>query len=82
MSFIPPLFHENNFVTNFKEKKGRTFQQFSAEQCSRLHFLNDKCLSTVKFSNTVILKTIQYLDRNKARGHCITNEVFHKGFLQ
>ena len=35
----------------------------------RLHFLTEKCLSTVKFVNTDILKIIQNLNSNKTRGH-------------
>ena len=75
---IPPLFHNNKFVTDFKEK-AKLFNSFFAKQCflikndsklpSRLHFLTDKRLSTVKFVNTDILKFIQNLNRNKAHGH-------------
>ena len=36
---------------------------------SRLHFLTDKRLSTVKFVNAGILKIIQNLNPNKAHGH-------------
>ena len=78
ISVIPPLFHNNKFVTDFKEK-AELFNSFSAKQCSlikndsklppRLHFLTDKRLSTVKFVNTDILKIIQNLDPNKAHGH-------------
>ena len=51
---------------------------FFSKQCSlikvtvnspRLHLLTDKCLSTVKFVNTDILKIIQNLNPNKTRGH-------------
>ena len=53
---IPPLFHNNKFVTYFK--------------LPRLHFLTDNCLSMVKFVNIVsILKIIQNLNPNKAHGH-------------
>ena len=75
---IPPLFHDNKCVTDFKEKAER-FNYFFAKQCSlikndsklppRLHLLTDKSLSKVKFVNTDILKIIQNLNPNKAHGH-------------
>ena len=75
---IPPLFHSNKFVTDFKEK-AELFNSFFAKQCSlikndsklppRLHFLTDKRLSMVRFVNTDILKIIQNLNPNKAHGH-------------
>ena len=75
---IPPLFHNNKIVTDFKEK-AELFNSFFAKQCSfikndsklppRLHFLTDKHLSTVKFVNTDILKIVQNLKPNKAHGH-------------
>ena len=74
----PPLFHNNKFVTDFREK-AELFNSFFSKQCSlikndsklplRLHFLTDKLLSTVKFVNTDILKIIQNLNPNKAHGH-------------
>ena len=70
---IPPLFHNNKFVTDFKEK-AELFNSFFAKQCSliknesklppRLHFLTDKRLSTAKFVNNDILKIIQILNPN------------------
>ena len=75
---IPSLFHNNKFVTDFKEE-AELFNSFFAKQCSlikndsklppQLHFLTDKRLSTVKFVNTNILKIIQDLNPNKAHGH-------------
>ena len=75
---IPPLFHNNKFVTEFKEK-AELFNSFFAKQCSlikngskrppRLHFLTEKRLSTVKFVSNDILKIIQNLNPNKAHGH-------------
>ena len=75
---IPPLFHENKFVTDFKEK-AELFNSFSAKQCSliknssklpsHLHYLTDNRLSSVRFSQDDIAKTIQNLDPSKARGH-------------
>ena len=75
---IPPLFHNNKFVTDFKEKAD-LFNSFFAKQYSlikngsklppRLHFLTEMCLSTVKFLNNDILKIIQNLNPNKAHGY-------------
>ena len=75
---ITQLFHNNKFVTDFKEK-AELFNSFFAKQCSliksgsklppRLHFLTDKRLSMVKFVNNDILKIIQNLNPNKAHGY-------------
>ena len=75
---IPPLFHENKFVTDFKEK-AELFNAFFAKQCSliknssklpsHLHYLTDNRLSSVSFSQDDIAKIIQNLDPNKAHGH-------------
>ena len=75
---IPPLLHNNKFVTDFKEK-AELINSFFAKQCSlikidsklppRLHFLTDKRLSAVKSVNTDILKFIQNLNPNKAHDH-------------
>ena len=76
---IPPLFHNNKFVTNFKQK-AELFNSFFTKQCSltknesklpsRLHFLTDQALSMLKFvNNDDILKIIINLKPNKAHGH-------------
>ena len=75
---ISPLFHNNKFVTDFKDK-AKLFNYFFAKQCSliknesklppRLYFLTDQCLSVVKFVNNDILRIIQNLNPNKSHGH-------------
>ena len=75
---IPPLFHENKFVTNFKEK-AKLFNSHLAKQCSlisnssklssHIQYLTDNCLSCVSFSHDKIAKVIQNLDPNKVHGH-------------
>ena len=75
---IPPLFHENKFITNFKEK-AELFNTFFANQCtllnnssvlpSNLAKLTNKSLDTVNFSTDDISKIINNLDPNKAHGH-------------
>ena len=75
---IPPLLHENKFVTDFKEK-AELFNVLFAKQCSLIksssklpshfHYLTDNRLSSVSFSRDDIAKIIQNLDPNKAHGH-------------
>ena len=75
---IPPLFHENKVVINFKEKS-ELFNAFFAKQCSliknisklpsHLHYLTGNHLSSVSFSQDDVAKIIQKLDPNKAHGH-------------
>ena len=75
---IPPVFHDNKFVIDFREK-AELFNTFFAEQCSlpknnselpkNLLFLTEKRLSNVQISNENIIKIINNLDPNKAHGH-------------
>ena len=75
---IPPLFHNNKFITDFKEK-AELFISFFRKQClltknnsklpPRRHFLTVKRSSTVKFVNTDTLKIIKNLNSKKAHGH-------------
>ena len=76
--FITPLFHENKFVTDFKEK-AELFNHFFVNQCSllsnnsvlptNLPQLTNKCLDSIHFSSSDIAKIISHLDPNKAHGH-------------
>ena len=75
---IPPLYHEGNFVTNFK-KKAEVFNSFFASQCSlikndsklpsHLNYKPNYRLLTVNFSIDDITKILQNLDPNKSHGH-------------
>ena len=75
---IPPILHEDKFVTDF-QVKGEIFNFHFAKQCSLLkkesqilpQLLPHKntCLSTVRFSENDILKVIRKLDPKKAHGH-------------
>ena len=75
---IPPLFYENCFITNFKEK-AELFNSFFADQCSLMSnasklpsnftLYTDNRLSTVTFSQDDIGKIIQNLNPNKAHGY-------------
>ena len=56
---IPPLFHENRFITDFKEK-AELFNSFFSNQCSllkncsklptNLRYVTDKRLRTINFA--------------------------------
>ena len=75
---IPPVFHNNKFVIDFKEK-AELFNTFFAEQCSlpnnkselpkSLLFLNEKRLSNAEIPNENIIKITNNRDPNKAYGH-------------
>ena len=75
---IPPVFHNNKFVIDFKEKV-ELFPTFFAEQCSlpsnnselpkSILFLTETRLSNVQISNENIIKIINNLDPNKDHGH-------------
>ena len=72
---IPPLFHENKFITDFNE----TAELIFVNQCSllsnnsvlptNLPQLTSKCLDSIHFSSSDIAKIISRLDSNKAHGH-------------
>ena len=75
---IPPLFHENKSITDFKEK-AELFNHFFVNQCSllsnnnvlptNLPQLTSKCLDSIHFLSSDIAKIISRLDPNKAHGH-------------
>ena len=68
---IPPVFHDNKFAIDFREK-AKLFNTFFAEQCSLpknnsqqpkyLLFLTEKLLSNAQISNENIIKIINNLD--------------------
>ena len=76
--YILPIFHENRFLTNFKEKAD-LFNCFFAKQWSIidngseipsiLHLKTDKYLSNIAFTEKDIVKVIQNLDLNKYHGN-------------
>ena len=78
ISLIPPLFHENRFITDFKEK-AELFNSFFSNQCSllkscskittNLRYVFDKRLPTINFTADNIEKGIVSLNPNKAHGH-------------
>ena len=79
---IPPLLHQDKFVTDFKEKVN-IFNNFFADQCSivsnnselpmTLTKKTHESLSTINFSTDGFLKIIRNLDPNKAHEHNMIN---------
>ena len=75
---IPTFFHENKFVTDFKEK-AELLNHFFVNQCfvlsnnsvlpTNLPQLTNKCLDSIHFSSSEIAKIISNFDLNKANGH-------------
>ena len=75
---IPPLKHQNKYVTDFKEK-AEIFNSFFAEQCSLMNNSikllsivlkrTDKFISSVSFSSNDIVRIILELDPNKTHGY-------------
>ena len=75
---IPLLFHENKFITSFKEKV-ELFNTFFANQCTLLNNssvlpnslakLTNKSLDTVNFTTDDISKIINSLGPDKAHCH-------------
>ena len=75
---IPPLFENNELITDFK-KKAELFHSIFANQCSliknisqlprTLSYETKERLSSVKITNDDILKIIAKLDPSKADGH-------------
>ena len=70
---IPPLYHQVDFITNFKIK-AEFFDSLFASQCSlikndsklpsHLNYKTDNCLSAANFSIDDIAKILQNLDSN------------------
>ena len=76
----PILCHENNFVTDFREKTEIFYHFFFAKHCSLTNSdsslpseiikkKNNSISQDVGFSTKDILKVINNLDFNKAHGH-------------
>ena len=78
---IPPLKHQNKYVTDFKEK-AEIFNSFFAEQCSLMNnssklsstFLKrtDKFISSISLRSKDIARIIRDLEPNQAHGHMIS----------
>ena len=75
---IPPLYHEDDFVTNFKKRLNFSILFFASQfslikNDSKLlfhfNYKTDYCLLTVNLSIDEIAKILQNLDPNKAHVH-------------
>ena len=75
---IPPLFHQNRYITKYKDKT-ELFNNFFANQCSLITYSSvlpsvlfkrtENVISSIDFGSDDIAKIIQNLDPNKAHGH-------------
>ena len=75
---VPPIYDNNRYVTDFKEKC-QLFNSYFSEQCSLLKNIStlpntcskhtNNILDTIIFSKEDIYKVIKNLDPNKAHGH-------------
>ena len=75
---IPPIFHDNKFVTDFS-KKNDLFNSFFAKQCSIIENncvlpsstipVTDPYLANIEFMKDDIKRIICKLDPNKGHGH-------------
>ena len=75
---IPPLFHGDKYIVDFREKS-EIFNSVFVDQCSpisnrfvlcsELPLRTDSTLSTCHFAKEDILRIINNLDPNKAHGH-------------
>ena len=63
---IPRLFHNDNFISNFKDKS-EFFNEHFSEQCSLI--LTHNFLSSFQFTGDDIKSMTNKLDPNKAHGH-------------
>ena len=74
---IPPIYYNNNYITNFKEK-AQTLNDFFAKQCMLVENLTklptnsfkrtNNLLSTISFAKDDIAKIVKNLNPNKAYG--------------
>ena len=74
---IPPIYHNNNYITDFKEK-AQIFNNFFAKQCTLVENSSklptnsfkrtNNLLSTFSFTKDDIAKIIKSLNPNKAHG--------------
>ena len=81
ISCIPPLLHNDKFITNFEEK-AEIFNNFFAKQCYLINTNSDlpsvlskkthKLLPTIHFTSDDILKIIKNFDPNKVHDNDIS----------
>ena len=74
---IPPIYHNKNYITDFKEN-AQIFNNFFAQQCTLVENSSklpidsfkraDNLLSTISFTKDDIAKIIKNVTSNKAHG--------------
>ena len=74
---IPPIYHNKNYITNFKEN-AQIFNNFFAQQCTLVENSSkltidsfkraNNLLSTISFTKDDIAKIIKNVTSNKAHG--------------
>ena len=74
---IPPIYHSNNYITEFKEKT-QIFNKFFAKQCTLVENTSkpptdsskrtNNLFSTISFTKDDIANIIKNLNSNKAHG--------------
>ena len=74
---IPPIYHNNNYITDFKEK-AQIFNDFFAKQCTLVENTSklptdsfkrtNNLLSAISFTKDDIAKIIKNFNPNKAHG--------------
>ena len=77
LTFVPPIYHKINYITDFKEK-AQIFNDFFAKQCTLVENSSklptnsfkrtNNLLSTISFTKDDIAKIIKNLNPNKAHG--------------
>ena len=75
---IPPVLHNNKFISNFRDK-AELFNNFFAQQCSlisnaseipaRLNIKTTQTLLSIPVTRADIAKITKNLDPNKSHGH-------------
>ena len=75
---VPPIYNNNRYVTDFKEKC-QIFSSYFSEQCNLLKNIStlpntcskhtNNISDTITFSKEDIYKIIKNIDTNKAHGH-------------
>ena len=88
---IPPIFHDNKFVTDFS-KKADLFNSFFAKQCSIIENnsvlpsstipVTDQYLANIEFTKDDIKRIICKLDPNKAHGHDMISICYSRTIFQ
>ena len=81
ISCIPPLFHQNRYITKCKDK-AELFNNFFANHCSLINHSSvlpsllfkqtENVISSINFGTDDNAKIIHNLDPNKAHGHMIS----------